>query len=397
MGFPILICRLATTQSGGETSVSETELRQRGLKGLFHPLCGADIFTLRRVLQRNGMPSERLGAALIALVVSTLRAPCALTEHLMVQAKRARHEPIEPPIFIIGHWRSGTTHLYNVMSKSPRFAYVSPFATALPWDFMLIGRLFAPLLKMALPENRFIDNIPVRADSPQEDEIGLANMSPISFYHALYFPQRFSDTFNAGIFFDGCSADEIAAWQRTLRYYYLKLCMTQPGKRLLIKNPVYTARIALLQQMWPEAKFIHIHRNPYNVFVSMQHFYQRLFAEFALDAFSHVDIDTHIIATYRRMMAHYAHDIANLRPHQFVELAFADFQRQPLQELERIYATLQLSGFGDDVSIFERYLESVRDYQKNSYAFPIAVRQRIGQELQPFIERWSYAPPAGAR
>ena len=83
-----------------------------------------------------------------------------------------------------------------------------------------------------------------------------------------------------------------------------------------------------------------------------------------------------------------------LQPHQFVELAFADFQRQPLQELERIYAALQLDGFCDDVSIFERYLDSVHDYQQNSYPFPIEARQRVGRELKPFIERWSYAPPA---
>ena len=40
------------------------------------------------------------------------------------------------PIFIIGHWRSGTTHLHNLFSQDPQFGSINFLQTALPWDFI---------------------------------------------------------------------------------------------------------------------------------------------------------------------------------------------------------------------------------------------------------------------
>jgi hypothetical protein len=366
----------------------------RGRPKLFHPLCGAGTLTLLRVLARHGLPLRHLPEIVIALAVSVLRAPFSLAEHLYTLAERPRLGVKEAPVFILGHWRSGTTHLYNVMSKAHAFGYVSPFATALPWDFLLLGRLFEPVLKKALPEHRFIDSIPVEPDSPQEDEIGLANMTPHSFYHGLYFPRRFEETFNAGVFFDGLTQDEVARWQRLVRYYFDKLSIGQGGRRLLIKNPVYTARVAILRALWPEAKFIHIHRNPYKVFVSMRNFYAQLFRELALEPYQHVDIDNFILATYRRMMDTYTKESAGLPPHQLVELSFEDFQKAPMTELKRIYATLSLPGFAEAEPRFARYLDSVREYRKNVYSFPAEAKERVSRHWQTYIERWSYLPPA---
>jgi len=367
---------------------------RRGRPKLFHPLCGADTVTLARLIARHGVPIRHAPELLIALAVSMLRAPFSLAEHIVTQAARQRFGVKEAPVFILGHWRSGTTHLYNVMSKADGFGFVSPFATALPWDFLIIGRLFAPLLRKALPEHRFIDNIPVEPDSPQEDEIGLANMTPLSFYHGLYFPRRFAETFNAGVFFDGCTEDEIAHWQRVLRYYFDKLAIGQDGRRLLIKNPVYTARVRLLSEMWPEAKFIHIHRNPYKVFVSMRNFYAQLFGEFALEPYNHVDVDNFILATYRRMMDAYTKESAGLPEGRLVELAFEDFQKAPMAELKRVYGKLDLPGFAAAEPRFADYLDSVREYRKNTYSFPAEAKERVSRHWQPYIERWSYSPPA---
>jgi len=297
-------------------------------------------------------------------------------------------------VFILGHWRSGTTHLYNVMSRAPHWGYVSPFATALPWNFLLLGRALEPLLARALPDGRFIDNIPVTPDSPQEDEIGLANMTTTSFFHALYFPRRFTEFVNEGVFFDGCTADEIARWCRTVRYYYDKLSIGAGGARLLIKNPVYTARADLLRQIWPDAKFIHIHRNPYEVFISMRNFYRKLFAEFALEPYDHVDIDAQITRIYLRMMDRLTRDAEKIPSSHFVELSYNELQSAPMEQLARIYETLDLPGFAENEGRFRSYLDSVTGYQKNNFRFPAGEVEQVGRVLAPFIERWSYAPPA---
>jgi len=147
-----------------------------------HPLYGADLKTLWHVWHQagGGNPGRRQGRLFRAFLVAGARFPFTVAESLYVATSCAKSGPVEAPVFILGHWRSGTTHLYNVLSKAPHFAYVSPFATALPWDFLLLGNILRPLLEKQLPKHRYIDRVAVDPDSPQEDEIALANMSPVT-------------------------------------------------------------------------------------------------------------------------------------------------------------------------------------------------------------------------
>ena len=362
---------------------------------LTHPLCGSDVATLLRVLRRAGpIQPDRLPQLTIAILAALGRLPFTLLERAFVAMRSGSAAHTEPPIFIVGHWRSGTTHLYNVLSQGSRFGYVSPFATALPWDFLLLGRMLEPVLARALPSGRYIDNVAVEPDSPQEDEIALANMTPLSFYHGLYFPRRFEQAFDAGVFFDGCDADAVETWQRTLRYFYRKLSMRQDGRRLLIKNPVYTARIGLLAETFPGAKFIHIHRSPYKVFGSMRNFYRALFAQFALQPYDHVPVDEIIFRSYGRMMDALVRDSAALPADQFVEIRFEELQRRPMETLETVFGQLQLDGFAEAAPEFSHYLDSVRGYKKGSHRISADLQAQIADRWQPYIERWGYSVSA---
>lgn len=372
------------------SSTSHKPVRRR----LSHPLSGADPATLATVLTANGAPAlAGLPQVLTACATALVRLPFTIAEWAYVAAKRSAVEPIEAPVFILGHWRSGTTHLYNVMSRDDRLGYVSPFATGLPWDFLLFARLLRPVLEAALPKDRYIDNVTVEPTSPQEDEIALASMTPLSFYHGLYFPRAFHKNFERGLYFDGCSERQIARWRRTLGRLYTKLAIDQGGRRLLIKNPVYTARVGMLRAMWPDARFIHIHRNPYKVFVSMRNFYARLFEQFALQDYGHLDIDAIILENYSRIMGRLVAETADLPPEQFVELSFEDFQQAPLENLQTIYGRLGLEGFDVARPVFADYLAGVSGYRKNVYSYPDEVVEKVSASWTPFIERWGYAAP----
>jgi len=39
----------------------------------------------------------------------------------------------------------------------------------------------------------------------------------------------------------------------------------QPGARLLLKSPVHTSRVGLLLQLFPQAQFVYLHRDPLTV------------------------------------------------------------------------------------------------------------------------------------
>ena len=348
---------------------------------------GCNLRTLRQV--SGAVPLRYWPHLSLAIATAVARLPMTALEtaRLQRQPKTLEHSPI----FIVGHWRSGTTFLYELLCDSHQFAYVSPFATGLPWEFLTLGSLLRPLLTQALPEDRFIDGIKVTPQSPQEDEIALANMQPLSFYHGLYFPQQLEPYFNQGVFFDGCTPTQIEQWQQAATLFFHKLQLETPGKPVLIKNPVYTARVARLRQMYPEAKFIHIYRNPYVVFQSTRNFYRKLLGQLALQPCT-TDTDTLALKSYPRMMQALLRDVADLPPAQYIELRFEDFEQDPLAHVEAIYRQLELPGFTAARDRFAQYLQSRRRYRKNQYQFPPEDNQRVYAHWHEFIDRWGYSP-----
>nr|WP_228024894.1 sulfotransferase [cf. Phormidesmis sp. LEGE 11477] len=351
---------------------------------------GANLKTLLALLRENG-PGRYPLHLLIIWATAIARLPFSTYERW--QVARSPHLESKPPIFIIGHWRSGTTFLHSVLSQAPQFAYTSPLAVGLPWDFLTLGNALRPILEGALPKDRFIDRVPVNPDSPQEDEIALASMQLLSFYQGLYFPKQFSKHFNAGIFFEGCSDLEIETWQQAMVLFCKKLQLQNPDQQLLIKNPVYTARVQKLRELWPAAKFIHIYRNPYIVYRSTLNFYDKLFRELSLQAFDQVPVEEIILESYPKMIETAQRETSALPTQDFVELRFETFEANPVEQLEKIYAQLELTGWKEDLPYFQRYLESQKHYRKNEYTFPKEMTERVRDRWQPLLEQWGYEPP----
>ncbi len=335
----------------------------------------------------NGAALPRAGGMLGAAIG---RSPFTVLEWAITRSRLKKAPPLEPPVFILGHWRSGTTHLYNILSKAPRFGFVPPIAAGLPWEFLTLGNWLRPLLEKQLPETRYIDAIPVAPDSPQEDEIPLANMMDISFFHGVYFPRRFGWHFNRGIFFDDATEADIERWQRQFLYYLRKLSLAQPGRTMLIKNPVYTARLKRLAHLFPAAKFIHIHRNPYRVFESTRSLFRKQLDLFALQPWDFADIEPVLLAGYDRMMQALVDDAAALPDSRFVEIGYDVLDSDPLAAIETIYRSLELDGFEQDQPRFTAYLDGIRGYKKNSYRMQAAEDEAVRAVLQPWAERWGY-------
>jgi hypothetical protein len=361
-----------------------------------HPLSGADPGTLARAFRAGGMP-DRLRTAAAIWGAALGRAPLSAIEALAIAPLLPATADLAPPVFILGHWRSGTTHLYNTMSRDSGFGHVSPIAVGLPWDVFGIARALRPMLERKLPEHRWIDRIPVTPSSPQEDEVAIASMTELSFYHGIYFPRRFDALIDRGLFFDGCAQAEIARWERRFTYFLRKLALAQGGRPLLVKNPVYTARVARLRRLFPQAKFVHIHRNPLEVFVSMRNFYARLLEVLALqDVPGDLDIDATILRVYDRMMTRFVRETRDLPEGALVELPYAELDRDPLGAVAYIYESLGIEGFGAARPAFESYLDSVRDFPKNAFRADSATVALVERRLGGWIDRWGYGAPAPA-
>ncbi len=359
-----------------------------------HPLSGADMATLTRVLAEAGPGVD--GRRVRAIRLSVLgRAPFTALEKARAERVIPSAAAMDPPVFLLGHWRSGTTHLYNIMSLG-EFGYAPPAAVGMPWETLYLGRWIQPLLERALPESRYIDNIPVTPTSPQEDEIAIANMSALSFYHAIYFPSRFQYFLDRGLFFDGASEEDVAQWERVFTLFLRKLAQRQPGKPLLIKNPVYTGRPAQLRDMFPHAKFIHIHRDPFDVFLSMRNFYKQLLKVMALQPYNHIDIDAVILRVYERMMRRFEEQTAGWAAPDFVEIPYARLDADPIGAVRDIYEALALPGFAEAEPAFRAYVDSIAGYQKNAFKGDAEAVAKVSRAWGRWITKWGYATPTPA-
>ena len=360
-----------------------------------HPLCGADIGTLVRVLCANGgVAPHALPRVAVALLVAASRLPSTLAERAWIAGRLRKAGDMPPPVFIVGHWRSGTTHLFNILSRRG-FSYVSPLAAGMPWDFAGLAAALGPVLERMLPKERFIDGIPVEPDSPQEDEIPLANMSPLSYYHGIYFPEAFEVNFDRGIFFESCDDDEIRRWADRFVHFSRKVWLAGERRTLLVKNPVHTARVRAIREIWPDAKFIHCVRNPYEVFFSMRNFYDKLLPAFALQRHDGLSVDRVVLDGYRRIMDRFIADRPAIPEGNFFELRYERFSAEPMEEVAALYDTLALDGYAEAEPAFRRYLEGVKDYRRNRYDFPEEDLAKVENAWHPYIERWGYARPGG--
>ena len=75
------------------------------------------------------------------------------TAEAMVYRSTAR-QTVQPPLFILGHWRSGTTHLHNLLSLDERFAYPRFDQVMIPNTF-LTGQRVMWAASVLLPNLHF--------------------------------------------------------------------------------------------------------------------------------------------------------------------------------------------------------------------------------------------------
>ena len=149
----------------------------------------------------------------------------------------------------------------------------------------------------------------------------------------------------------------------------------------------------MLREMFPGAKFVHIHRNPYEVFVSMRNFYRKLLAEFALQDYAHVDIDEAILSVYVEMMTRLERESEGLGAPEYIEMRYQDLDAAPMAALERIYSELNLQGFSEAKPHFEAYLASVRSFEKNKFAYSDEAAALVEGRWGHFLEKWNYKRP----
>jgi omega-hydroxy-beta-dihydromenaquinone-9 sulfotransferase len=360
-----------------------------------HPVALGSFRSWMQLLGRSsGIDRAYVLRALFVSLTTFLTAPLRLWEWIR-HGHSIRHTALHPsPVFVIGHWRSGTTHLHNLLCRDKSFGYLSTFQAMAP-GFCIVGdgHIKPSLARLAGKRypTRLIDNIPLAFDAPQEDEFAMASLSPRSFLHGFTFPRQARDFFERYVMFEPLSDASRKRWVETYCGLLRKATFLHGGKRLAIKNCAHSGRIRTLLELFPDARFIHIHRDPYEVFVSTLHMHQTVLPRSQLQSIDSGAIRSNVLLFYRMLMKRLLDDWDTIPPAQRVEVRFEDLERAPIAQLERIYDTLGLPDFADALPAFEQYLSSIDGYRKNAYEFDEKAISEVDEHWSLAFEELGYA------
>lgn len=302
----------------------------------------------------------------------------------------ARTEITEPPLFVLGHWRSGTTHLHNLIAQdTAQFAFANTYQVVNPHTFLTTEDFNTRLFARLLPDKRPMDNMALSFQTPQEDEFAPCLITLRSLYLGISFPRR-EDEYARYLTFRDVPRAEIEEWKTGFMWFLKKLTLKY-GRALVLKSPPHTARIRLLLEMFPAARFVHIHREPYTVFQSCRHFYDTTMWYTYLQRPRLDDLEDRILRRYTELYDAYFADLDRIPRGQFHEVRFEDLERDPVGQVGAIYAALRLGEFEKVRLRLEEYVASLRQYEKNQFAvLPEPVRQRIAVAWRRSFEKWGY-------
>ena len=271
----------------------------------------------------------------------------------------------QAPIFILGHWRSGTTLLHNLLCKDERFAFPNVYEVYNPWTFLITEDLVKKHLEKLPPEKRPMDNVLVKYDDPAEDEVAISLLSLKSPLIGWAFPVH-EAYFDRYLTLHHISEQERAEWKKWFIYFLKKLTLRY-HKPLILKSPHHTARVKTLTELFPDAKFIHIARNPYRIFQSTVSLYEKTIRNLSLQKRDlQKDIEA-IIERYRVMYDFYFEERKLIQEGNLIELHFEDLVADFVGSIRSIYDQLNINGWEDYEPRLKKALESLKSYQKNVY------------------------------
>ncbi len=355
-----------------------------------NPLAGGTFFNWLRLARESG-PIERdyWGRAAYVTLMTLAWSPLRLLHRALYGGRIEKTGIKEGPLFILGHYRSGTTFLQDLICQDKQWGFVSTTQAVLP-EMFLFGPIIQRLLGLFLPDKRPMDNVEMSPVFPEEPEHAVGAVSPYCFYHGFCFPRSLMKYFRRWVLFEGVTDGEINSWGDVYLRTLKAATLASGGRGLLVKNPADTARVKELLDLFPEARFIYLYRDPYVMYPSILNFYTANMNDWRLQDYEEAELRDNIFTIYFEMTERFHKDKGMIPPGSLVEVKFEDFESSPLSELEKIYSGLGLEGFKNAESAFKQYIESKSGYKKNKYALDAATEDEISRRWAEDIKRGGY-------
>jgi hypothetical protein len=320
--------------------------------------------------------------------------PFRWMELALYNKKIKNHKMEKDPIFVLGFYRSGTTYTHQLMRKDDRLGYHTNFQMIFPEIMLGSERFLSPFFDFICRFFNLQDPIHRKQmsfkDPGEEDGAMTTSLNIKGSQWGYFFPKKMIEHFRKYVLFEDLTESEIEEWKSEMKVIHKKISIANKGKRLVLKSPPNTARIKLLLSMYPNAKFIFIHRDPYTVYASNQRFWKVTSKIYALGENKLVDVNAIILDTYSEIMKKYLLEKHLIPKGQLIEIPYKELVEKPLETTRKMYKILGLEDFSYIEEKLKTYIQSQKSFVQLKHELPDEERDSVTKACAPYIEHWQY-------
>jgi len=326
----------------------------------FYPL----IILTAQLIFNKGCSFSKLPLIIIVYLRYLILEPFRLGE-IITYERKIRKFPLDKIIFVIGHWRSGTTHLQHLLSLDENHTTSSVYQFLFADNFILTEKWLKPPLNFLcrifkIPYS--FQRMPLDLNLPGELESAMCGFCSLhSYAWGHIFPKNSMYWLNKYIFHP--KKNDLEDWLDDYELLIKKFSYASGGKIMIVKSPGDTARILALSKRFPNSRFIHISRNKKEVITSTSYFWEVIQKEISFQKINQEEINQIIDSTYEDLIKKF-NDQKHKVHNRLIEIEFEKLIKNPIEEISKIYSIYDLGT--PDIQNIERLIEKNNQskYQK---------------------------------
>ena len=346
-----------------------------------NPWLACDLLSWARLVVPHWreLRARHVGVLLVVTAAAALNTVLGAVQFGLLMLPGIASRRVRGPLFIIGHWRSGTTVLHHLLSLDPQFTFPNNYVCFAPHHFLLTEWLLRDGFNWLAPFRRPMDALPLQAQDPQEDEFALLGLGALSPYTDMAFPGeglRLADRLAR----DQADGAKLRRWRKKMTWFVRALTMRQP-RRVVLKSPAHTLRVQTLLSMYPDAQFVSLTRSAEDTVASTIAMWKSMCAAYALGGTTETRWEEAAVEDFLAFQHALCGVRESLGPNQYFEIALEQLIKDPVDTLRHLYESFQLGEFHLTNPIAIRYLQAIRTHVQRSHTLSESARQQLESRI----------------
>ena len=299
-------------------------------------------------------------------------------------------------VVILGYYRSGTTHLQNLLACDRRVVTPRWYQCLAGQGYLLAWTVIRVMLVPFLGRTRPQDSVGFGPEWPGEDDFALGTWggcSSIAGRHVFPQNRRLWQGWHA---LEGLNSAQLATWRTLTKRFVFKITRRKKGRLVVLKSPSHTARVAELDRLFEgRVHFVHLVREPGAVIDSNVRMFHAL-RNHALQELPDVqEIRDGVVAEYQMTERLCAEQLDALGDRQWVRVRFDDLRNDPMGTLGSVYAAMGTDFDARAQDAVRAYLGSLGSYRNEKEAIELGdVGEREQGVCEEMRERYGLGEPA---